>query len=77
VVLAELIPEHELVYFTLSHCWGGQQFLPKLTKQTEQRFSKEIAVDELPKTFRQAVELTRSLGVRYLWIGGCRSFPEQ
>ncbi|KAF6785733.1 heterokaryon incompatibility protein [Colletotrichum sojae] len=31
-------------------------------------FQKGIDLDKLPKTFRQAVQVTRKLGVRYLWI---------
>ena len=30
--------------------------------------TKHIRIDELPKTFRDAVMITRDLGIRYLWI---------
>ena len=54
-------------YVTLSHCWGG--LCDKiLTKNDKSAFEKGIAVDSLPRTFRDAVEITRRLGLFYLWI---------
>jgi Heterokaryon incompatibility protein (HET) len=54
-------------YLTLSHCWGG---LDVLTLRAE-NMSQLIAgfhMKDLPKTFEDAVEITRRLGFRYLWI---------
>ncbi|OAL30106.1 hypothetical protein AYO20_08909 [Fonsecaea nubica] len=54
-------------YVTLSHKWGhGPRFA--LTASLLQDFQTGIALDRLPKTFREAVVLTRCLGMRYLWI---------
>ncbi|KAF4448953.1 hypothetical protein F53441_7722 [Fusarium austroafricanum] len=57
-------------YIALSHCWG------RLTR--EERFctyidnlkslKESIPFDKLPKTFRDAVTVTRGLNTRYLWI---------
>ena len=54
-------------YATLSHCWGGH-CEPKLTVQTLQKFQTGIPQEDLPKTFWDAVLVTRQLGLRYLWI---------
>ncbi|KAK3304756.1 heterokaryon incompatibility protein-domain-containing protein, partial [Chaetomium strumarium] len=55
-------------YVALSHCWGRQPFLRTLSGSLDAHRSEGIAWARLPQTFRDAVEVTRSLGVRYLWI---------
>ncbi|PMD35012.1 HET-domain-containing protein [Hyaloscypha variabilis F] len=55
------------VYATLSHCWGLVHPLTTTRDTYDQRI-QGIAIDELPKTFRDAVLVTRKLGIRYLWI---------
>jgi hypothetical protein len=63
---AAQIPENAR-YATLSHCWG--QYMPvKLQRGTFQAFLDGIDVDRLPLTFQQAIVLTRSLGIEYVWI---------
>jgi hypothetical protein len=54
-------------YLTLSHCWGATQIL-KVTRSTLSKFQSGIEVSILPKTFQDAVEATRQLGERYIWI---------
>ena len=54
-------------YVALSHCWGGLQHLNLLTTNRA-RLQKGFDLNDLPPLFRDAVELTRLLGVRYLWI---------
>jgi hypothetical protein len=54
-------------YMILSHCWGESQPLTTTSKTIRQR-ETNIAFDNLPKTFRDAVTVTRELGIRYLWI---------
>lgn len=54
-------------YVVLSHCWGTYQ--PFVTKKsTLESNMKYISMLSLPKTFRDAVYITRGLGIRYLWI---------
>jgi hypothetical protein len=54
-------------YTTLSHCWG--QYMPmKLEINTLQEFLDGIDYDRLPPTFQQAIMLTKSLGIEYIWI---------
>ncbi|KAF2111357.1 heterokaryon incompatibility protein-domain-containing protein [Lophiotrema nucula] len=54
-------------YVTLSHKWGNEQ-ITVLTTENLRVFQDNICVEELPRTFREAVRFTRGLGVRYLWI---------
>lgn len=54
-------------YVTLSHCWGGSSPITTTLATIEER-TMGIMVDTLPKTFHDAVLITRSLGVRYMWI---------
>jgi hypothetical protein len=54
-------------YVTLSHRWGGISSITTTTNTISQRM-RAIPYKELPKTFQDAVTITRSLGVKYLWI---------
>jgi hypothetical protein len=55
-------------YATLSHCWGiGAKPLVTETATLLQRLTS-IAIDTMPKTFADAVQITRLLGIRALWI---------
>ena len=56
-----------LEYTTLSHCWGATMPI-RLLSSNYAEFAKRIALDGLPKTFQDAVNITRRLGLRYLWI---------
>jgi hypothetical protein len=53
-------------YFCLSHCWGKKQPF-KLTKETFSALQEGISLGCLPKTFRDAILVTRNFQVRYLW----------
>ncbi len=54
-------------YAALSYCWGGPQAV-SLTKGTMAQMLQDISLDSLPRTLRDAVFITRKLGIRYLWI---------
>ncbi|RYP09897.1 hypothetical protein DL764_001031 [Monosporascus ibericus] len=54
-------------YAALSHCWGGK-INTMLTKQTLRRFLASLPYAELPANFRDAITITKRLGLRYLWI---------
>ena len=54
-------------YLALSHLWGKDRPLCT-TSSTLERFQKRIEFQELPKTFQDAVTVTRQLGIRFLWI---------
>ncbi|EPE32882.1 heterokaryon incompatibility protein [Glarea lozoyensis ATCC 20868] len=53
-------------YIALSHCWGKDPILTT-TLDTLSTFKEEIRWDILPKTFQDAITVTRELGIRYLW----------
>jgi hypothetical protein len=54
-------------YIALSHTWGKSPRLRAL-KANIQAMLTGIYLGDLPKTFQDAVRITRSLGIRYLWI---------
>ena len=63
------IPSASPVYVTLSHCWGSNPELSmKTTTSNLEASMREILFASLPLTFQDAVQTTRDLGVRYLWI---------
>ena len=53
-------------YNTLSYCWGTQNTV--LTHKNLAQFQKEIDLSTLSKTVQDAIEITISLGIPYLWI---------
>ncbi|KAF9461085.1 heterokaryon incompatibility protein-domain-containing protein, partial [Collybia nuda] len=65
--LIETIPGQRGQYVALSHCWGKEQLLVT-TRETISERMHGIVVEQLPKTFQDAVAITRSLGLRYIWI---------
>lgn len=54
-------------YVALSHSWGTS---PRLmaTKRTIEDLKRGISTSFLPKTFEDAIQITRRLGVKYIWI---------
>lgn len=54
-------------YTTLSHVWGNLDFI-KLTKNSLPAFREALSLNQLPKTFTDAIKVTRFLKIRYLWI---------
>lgn len=54
-------------YIILSHCWGGLCNL-QLCAQTKERLNRGVPLSSLPRTFRDACQVTFLLGVRYIWI---------
>ena len=58
-------------YFALSHRWGQPGKYRKFCTNTVDvigRKERTIKIIDLPRTFRDAVTVTRNLGVPYLWI---------
>ncbi|KAH6620585.1 heterokaryon incompatibility protein-domain-containing protein [Boeremia exigua] len=68
---ARLVLQDELPrptqYLTLSHCWGKVQ-VAVLLRSTYQAFRSDIPLSILSKTFRDALQVTASLGYKYIWI---------
>ena len=56
-----------LSWAALSHCWGGNtRFI--LTANNLAHWQQTISLSSMPNTFRDAVTVTRKLGIRHLWI---------
>lgn len=55
------------IYVSLSYCWGD---VPNVRTQIEtlDAFQKCIPLNIIPKTIREAIIVTRRLGIRYLWV---------
>lgn len=54
-------------YLTLSHCWG-QSVRCKLLTTNIEAYQTCIPWEDLTATFREALELTSSLGYSHIWI---------
>jgi hypothetical protein len=73
-------PSEGAHYVALSHCWGKPDIdkWRGITSNKEGwnttdgnvtvRMEKGFQITELPKTFQDAITITRELGLRYLWI---------
>ena len=57
-------------YMALSHRWGEDEHRRPLSMTIANRKAllESINFGDLPKTFQDAVDVTRKLGIRYLWI---------
>ena len=69
--LVNLIETHDQSgrYVNLSHCWGSITKQPLKTKKGSIKgHLNGIAFKMLPKTFQDAVTVTRAIDIRYLWI---------
>lgn len=56
-------------WVALSHCWG-RRLEVKTTRTNLQAHceGRGLALIDLPRTFEDAIRITRELGIRYLWI---------
>lgn len=55
-------------YITMSHRWASASEMVKLETTNLEAFKKGLVYESLPKAFRDAILVTRMLGVRYIWI---------
>ncbi|CEI66054.1 hypothetical protein FVEN_g4535 [Fusarium venenatum] len=55
-------------YVCLSHCWGSTRSKHLTKRENLLANQSGIPLLELPKTFQDAVHVTKALGIRYLWI---------
>jgi hypothetical protein len=54
-------------YIALSHCWGtSNNFVT--TRSNLEEMKSGFTIDKAPATFRDAVKVSRLLGIRYVWI---------
>lgn len=67
VKLVETSDGQRAPYISLSHCWG--QSTPFITTRDNLDERKRgISIGQAPATFQHAIAVSRSLGIRYLWI---------
>ncbi|KAI8632838.1 heterokaryon incompatibility protein-domain-containing protein [Xylariaceae sp. FL1651] len=56
-------------YVALSHCWGSvSKSVFRTTNANHAENMRNIPLSALPKTFKDAIAVTRALGVRFIWI---------
>lgn len=58
-------------FAVLSHCWGPPQMALKRLTTTQTNIlehRERIALERFPRTFRDAINITRDIGLRYIWI---------
>jgi hypothetical protein len=67
LVFSKNISETFPRYTALSYCWGGERNF-QTTRATVEAFHQNLPTLELPRTFREALETTRQLGIKYVWI---------
>jgi hypothetical protein len=54
-------------YVALSYCWGASTSF-KTTRENIDEHKQAFKVSDLPKTLQDAIEVTRKLGIKYIWI---------
>lgn len=67
LVLGQDLPMGDSRYATLSHCWGSKLPIRTLHENVT-TFSNRIPLQQMPKSFSEAVAITQGLGIQYLWI---------
>ncbi|RYP02832.1 hypothetical protein DL765_010677 [Monosporascus sp. GIB2] len=67
VKLTEPHPGTPGKYIALSYCWGNGNRL-RTTRSNISELLQAVDEEELPATVRDAIEVARYLGVRYLWV---------
>lgn len=54
-------------YATLSHCWGESRIITATTNNISS-LKKHIPLLDLPKTFSDALQFIRAIGISFIWI---------
>ena len=54
-------------YAALSCCWGGHQPF-NASKRSIEKLKSGFAVSTLPQTIQDAIEVTRKIGLNFLWV---------
>ncbi|TGO22930.1 hypothetical protein BPAE_0150g00240 [Botrytis paeoniae] len=59
--------QERLRYAALSHSWGFHKPI-ELTSENIGHLMKELSLNTLPKTFKDAIKITQKFGIDFLWI---------
>lgn len=65
--LVEATSDGQRTWACLSYVWGGKQ-RHKTTMSILPQYLKDICLDVLPQTIKDAVSVCRELGIAYLWV---------
>lgn len=65
--LVETTSDGQKTWACLSYVWGGEQ-PHKATRSTLPEYLKDMCLDVLPQTIKDAVSVCRGLEIAYLWI---------
>jgi hypothetical protein len=65
--LSEELEGKTIKWATLSHRWSSLKF-STLTSSTLETYRRRISSEALPKTFRDAIDVCRYIGLDFLWI---------
>jgi hypothetical protein len=71
---AALMPNMER-YMTLSHCWGDHLMSERVLMTSRENMNEHQNItssDALPQLFRDAIQVSRALNCRYIWIDALR-----
>ena len=68
LVSTDSLDLHHTPYVVLTHCWGLHPIECKTMVDKVKGYYENISVNLLPKTFREAVEITLALEIQYIWI---------
>lgn len=73
LILREDVPQSgrrssDFKYAATSYCWGSGERQAKTTAATLQDRQAGISETEMPAVLRDAIQLTRALGIPFLWI---------
>jgi hypothetical protein len=60
-------PGQRARYVALSHCWGGSKPLITTTENISS-YIVNLPYERLPRTFYEAIIVTRAMGLDYIWI---------
>ncbi|KAK4943210.1 hypothetical protein LTR10_017234 [Elasticomyces elasticus] len=65
--LADTFDSKYIPYVALSYCWGASKHIITKSANYDQHLHN-ISWSAIPATYRDAINFTRALGYRYLWI---------
>ncbi|TVY22130.1 hypothetical protein LHYA1_G009244 [Lachnellula hyalina] len=54
-------------YATLSYCWGSNSY-GVLNQSNVNKYIQDLCLDALPQTLRDAIAVTKSISIPYLWV---------
>jgi hypothetical protein len=79
ITISNLLSVKEIQVYILrsvSYCWGRGEGMIRITKSSITSWTQAIPWQQLPKTFQDAIIITRELGIQYLWIDALSIIPD-